>query len=140
MNRRGPPVPQTDAQRRASRAVAAWLAHHQRNPAWLVRTAEADPGTIGDFLKGVRWPKYRTQGKIEQALGWEAGTITAIADGGSAPPLAERTEGGVGAVSNDEDTLLYRRPPGLADDEWERLKTQTRDWIEWQLDRAAGER
>lgn len=133
-------MPQTAAQRRASQAVVAWLAHHQRNQAWLVRSAEADPGTIGDFLKGVRWPKYRTQGKIEQALGWEAGTIQSVADGAKPPPLAPRDEDGVGAVSEDDDTLLYRRPPGLSDEEWTRLKTQTRDWIEWQLDRAAGER
>lgn len=44
----------------------------------------------------------------------------------------------VGAAS--EDDLLYRRPPGLSDAEWEHLKTTTREWIEWQLDRAAKER
>lgn len=130
-------MPQTDRQRRASRAVAAWLAHHERNATWLVRHSGADPGTIGDFLKGSRWPKYTTQGKIEKALEWPAGTLTEIVDGAEPPPLEQPT---VGDVPEDGDSLLYRRPPGLSDAEWEQLKAQTRDWIEWQINRAAGER
>lgn len=78
---------QTQHQRRASLAVGAWLSHHERNAAWLVRQTEADPGTIGDFLNGNRWPKYATQGKIEKAIGWPAGKMSGIADGEDAPPL-----------------------------------------------------
>lgn len=76
---------QTQAQARASDAVAAWLASHHRNPAWLVEAARADPGTIGDFLNGQRWPKLGTQGRIEEALGWPAGTIRQIGNGGPVP-------------------------------------------------------
>lgn len=78
---------QTHDQRRASLAVSAWLSHQERNAAWLVRQTEADPGTIGDFLNGNRWPKFRTQGRIEKVLGWPAGTLTRIADGGDPPEL-----------------------------------------------------
>lgn len=130
---------QTDTQRRASDAVAAWLARHHRNPAWLVDVTGADPGTIGDFLNGSRWPKLGTQGKIEQAVGWPAGTIRHIGNGGEVPPLET-----VGAAPKDreveEDTLLYRRPEGLNDEEWERIKRESRGFIEWQIQRAAEER
>jgi hypothetical protein len=92
---------QTQGQRRASHAVVAWLAHHERNTTWLVRQTQADPGTIGDFLNGVRWPKFKTQGRIEKALGWADGTLTAIADGADAP--------GVGGGTQDAD---YVAAPG----------------------------
>jgi hypothetical protein len=78
---------QTDLQRRASDAVAAWLAKHGRNPGWLVATTGADPGTIGDFLNGLRWPKLSTQGRIEEAIGWAPGTIRKIGFGGDVPDL-----------------------------------------------------
>jgi hypothetical protein len=71
-------VPQNANQARAAQAVAAWLAHHEKNPAWLVDMTGADPGTIGDFLNGHRWPKLGTQGKIEKALGWPPGSIRQI--------------------------------------------------------------
>jgi hypothetical protein len=140
---RGPPVAQTQDQRRASRAVGTWLAHHERNAAWLVRQTEADPGTIGDFLNGNRWPKYKTQGRIEKALGWPAGTLMDIADGGEPPEVDAEPAQGVGGDTQDaetEDELLYRRPEGLTDAEWERVKEESRGFIEWQIEKAARER
>jgi hypothetical protein len=80
---------QTESQRRASDAVAAWLAKQRRNPAWLVTETGADPGTIGDFLNGSRWPKLATQGKIEAAVGWAPGTIRQIGNGGDVPAVED---------------------------------------------------
>jgi hypothetical protein len=80
-------MPQSESQRRASDAVAAWLAKQRRNPAWLVAETGVDPGTIGDFLNGLRWPKLGTQGKIEGAIGWPPGTIRQIGNGGAPPDL-----------------------------------------------------
>lgn len=131
---------QTQGQRRASLAVAAWLAHEERNVAWLVRQTGSDPGTLGDFLNGNRWPKFNTQGRIEKALGWPAGTITAIADGAEAPEPGAH----VGGVTEDreieEDTLRFRRPDGISDQEWERIREEARGFIEWQIDKANRER
>jgi hypothetical protein len=133
-------VAQTKDQRRASRAVAAWLAHEERNVAWLVRQTGSDPGTLGDFLNGNRWPKFNTQGRIEKALGWPSGTLTAIADGDEAPAPGS-TVGGEGEDPEvTEDELLYRRPEGLTDAEWERIREEARGFIEWQINRAAQER
>lgn len=70
---------------RARQAVAAKLAGRQQNPMALARAASIDLGTLVDFLEGRRWPRMPTQGKIEQSLGWPAGTINAIANGGDVP-------------------------------------------------------
>jgi hypothetical protein len=94
-------VAQTQSQRRASLAVSAWLAHHDRNPAWLVRQTKADPGTIGDFLNGNRWPKLGTQGRIEKAIGYPAGELTAIADGAEPPALKDGKASPDGTVGGD---------------------------------------
>ena len=66
---------QTTNQRRAADAVAARMAHLEWNNTQLVASTGSDPGTIGDFLNGKRWPKIGTQGKIERALGWAPGTL-----------------------------------------------------------------
>ena len=46
----------------------------------------------------------------------------------------------VGGPSKDADSLLYRRPDGVSDQEWERIRDQSRDYIEWLIDKAARER
>jgi len=50
------------------------MAEKEWNNTHLVALTKVDPGTVGDFLNGKRWPKIGTQGKIEKAIGWEAGT------------------------------------------------------------------
>lgn len=42
--------------------------------------------------------------------------------------------------AEDEDALRYQRPPGLTDEAWERLKQDTRAFLEFQINRAAEER
>ena len=86
---------------RARQAVAAELAARQRNPSWLTREAGIDPGTLADFLAGHRWPKTATQGRIERALGWEPGTVNAIANGAPAPESPQDPDDG-----EDLDELL----------------------------------
>jgi len=128
---------QTPNQRRASDAIAAWLAQRHRNPAWLVDETGVDPSTIGDFLNGVRWPKLSTQGKIEAAVGWEPGTIRRIGNGADVPPFPENVGGATETEKeSEEDTLLYRRPPGLSDGEWAQIKRESRGFIEWQIQRT----
>lgn len=131
---RGPPVAQTQDQRRASRAVSAWLAHHERNTAWLVRQTEVDPGTIGDFLNGNRWPKFKTQGRIEKAIGWPAGTMTEIADGAEPPAV-----GGDGKDPETRVDLIFRRPEELTDEQWEQVMERTRGVVEWTIEQVVRE-
>ena len=56
-----------------------------------------------------------------------------------APLPSESVGGSSQDAEPDEDSLLYRRPEGLSDQEWEQLKRETRTYIEWQLDRASRE-
>lgn len=131
---------QTKDQLRASDAVAAWMAHREWNNAQLVAATGADAGTVGDFLNGKRWPKTGTQGKIEKALGWAPGTLRAIALGGPAPDVTDSVGADQQDADGDGDSLLYRRPEGVSDNEWDRIKRESRGFIEWQIERAAQER
>jgi hypothetical protein len=135
-------VAQNTHQRRASDAVGRWLAHNELNQTWLATTADVDPGTIGDFLAGARWPKLSTQGKIEKALGWPPGTIRQMGHGDPVEPPMDRaaTSLSVGGPDDTGDTFLYRRPDGLTDEQWEAVKASNREHLEWLIDRASKER
>lgn len=69
----------------ARRAAQAEMAMRGWNYVDLRQAAGIDAGTVADFLSGDRWPKLRTQGRIEAAFDWPPGTLTAIADGQPAP-------------------------------------------------------
>lgn len=127
----------TEGRNAARRAVTAWLSHLGESQAWLHRKAQVDPGTLNEFLNGNRWPSVATRGKIEKALGWSAGTITDIADGASPPNPGEES---VSVDTDAGDSLLYRAPEGVDSQTWESIKADAREYIEWQIQRAARER
>lgn len=106
---------QSRAQQRASDAVASWLAGHEKNPAWLVSMTGTDPGTIGDFLNGLRWPKVGTQGKIERALGWPAGIIRQIGNGADVPSRLLETRADQRAAAEDPAREAIMSHPHLSE-------------------------
>lgn len=127
---------QTSNQQRAAQAVAAAMAHLEWNNTQLVAATGADPGTIGDFLNGKRWPKIGTQGKIERALGWAPGTLRLIASGGPAPEPGRVVGGARQDQTQYDDALRFRRPEGLTDQQWSRVRDKVEDYVEWQIARA----
>ena len=131
---------QTKNQQRAAHAVAAWMAQQEWNNTQLVAETGADPGTIGDFLNGKRWPKIGTQGRIEKALGWTPGTLRAIATGGPAPDLTAHVGGRLHDDDQGDDSLRFRRPAGLSDEQWDDIKNKVRGIIEWQIELTVRER
>ncbi|MGD7788176.1 helix-turn-helix domain-containing protein [Propionibacteriaceae bacterium Y1700] len=128
------PVATEAGKREARRAVMGAMASKGWNPATLAEHAGIDYGTAGDFLNGKRWAKHATLAKIEQALGWTPGTLAAIGD-----ELGEAPEA-VSADGQDDGALLYRAPDGVTGPEWERIKREAQEFIEWQVSRAARER
>lgn len=127
-------MPQTPSQARASQLVASWLASNAKNPAWLVDVTGADPGTIGDFLNGKRWPKIGTQGKIEKALGWPAGSIRQIGNGATPDPSLVSTQPAtVGAGPQDAGYVSAPGPHevgGISDDEVLRVLDKVQEQID----------
>lgn len=73
----GPPVSRDAARREARRAIAATGMHRET---WA-KQAKLDPKTVSTFLEGATWPQAPTRKKIEDALGWPAGSLEDIADG-----------------------------------------------------------
>lgn len=125
---------QTKNQQRAAQAVAAWMAQNEWNNTQLVTKADADPGTIGDFLNGKRWPKIGTQGRIEKALGWAPGTLRSIAMGGPSPDPTALVGARLEDSPQNDDSLRFRRPTGLTDEQWDQVKDKVRGIIEWQIE------
>lgn len=113
-------MPQNEGQRIAAQAVAAELARREWNITDLVQLTSADPGTIGDFLNGSRWPKLGTQGKVEKALGWEAGTIRSISLGGPIPQPEQPTPATPVGAGVDPEVLAELQE--LSPDEVQRVR------------------
>lgn len=130
------PTTEDPGRKQARLLVAGAMAEQQLSRSGLARKAGVDPGTLGDFLDGNRWPKAPTQGKVERAVGWEPGTIAAVAAG-------EQVD--VGARGQDQGTttpvdFLYQRPEGVTDDEWERVKDRAAAYLDGLIDAASRER
>ncbi len=126
-----------DARRDVRKAVRAHMAARRWNKAELQEAASIDANTAGDFLNGTRWPQARTLAKIEDALEWPAGTIAAMLEGDGAPPVGG---GGQDPVAESGDSLLFMRPPGVSDSEWDRIRQEGRAFLEFQIDRASRQR
>lgn len=108
----------------AVQAVLAEMAGRSWTTMDLSRAAGIDPGTAGDFLAGKRQPKIGTLGKIDKALGWDAGELARITREGGAPKKAT-----VGAEPHNEDVLLHLPAAaldGLSDMEREEVIARAR--------------
>ena len=109
------------------RVVQTLMHQQQLNVRDLATRAELDPGTVGDFLAGHRWPRIATLGKIESALGLNPGDLQAFADERLQPdiylmlkpPIVVETED----VGPDDDAGYVADPTGppalsqISDDE-----------------------
>lgn len=62
-----------------------------RTPRQFAGDLGMDPGTLYDFLNGVRPGSASTRHRIEQELGWKPGTIAGMFLGDPAPSAAEGT-------------------------------------------------
>jgi hypothetical protein len=82
---------------RAARFAVEQLGRLRRDPQWLIRQTDLDPGTVADFLKGERWPRTATRSRIEDALGVDRGTLQMIADGWMDEPQEDRVEAAIEA-------------------------------------------
>lgn len=79
-------------QRAAAAAVEAAAGEKGWGIGELAAQADVDPGTVGDFLGGRRWPQIKTRGALERALGWPAGSIARIAHGDPPPVVGPATQ------------------------------------------------
>lgn len=74
-----------------------------------------------------------TASKLEKALRLKPGSATvSFEDDVDLVPLPDS----VGGDDEDGDTLLYRRPDELTDEQWRRVKARTRSSVEWEIEQA----
>lgn len=77
----------------------------------------------------------QTLQKIDHVTGWPAGTAARIVRG--AQPTPTET---VSPATDDDDSLLFRRPAGVSDREWRSMQERMRGGWEWELRQANLER
>lgn len=98
----------TDVDRDAARRrVEEELADRGWNIADLAREAGVDPGTVGDFVGGSRWPQFSTRGKLAAAFGWTPDSIDRAARGEEIRAGSGKT---VSALDQDGGVLLSLPP------------------------------
>lgn len=100
---------------RARSAVKARMAQEGIDKTDLARRAHIDPGTAGDFLNGSRWPRLPTLAKLDQALGWEPGTLAAIAEGAEEPNVTGMAHDSAMLLDVDPETYADLTPAELAE-------------------------
>lgn len=129
----------TEAGRKAARmAVQRELARTGGDGAALGRKSGVHPQTVQAFIRGERWPALKTLGRLDAALGWPVGTLSAIAEGGYPDGVADLDPGAqtVGGGVDDDDALLFARPDGLTDEEWEAAKVSAGELVRWVFEKA----
>ena len=80
----------------------------------LTQRTRLDPGTVKDFLDGVRKPIQRSQYKLDEALGWQPGGISGLYDDGIEPTVAEPPASTTGTEDEEDDPLAEVKVLGFA--------------------------
>lgn len=113
----------------------------------LATSADVTLRTLADVETGkLRSRKVfsaESLASIGKALGWAPGTWRRILDDPDMTDVHQQMQLpglDVGGSTEDADSLLYRRPDGLSDAEWEQMKSETRGYLEWLIEKAARER
>jgi hypothetical protein len=127
----------TEAGRKAARmAVQREIARTGGDGVALGRKAGVHAQTIQAFVNGSRWPALKTLGRIDVALGWPAGTLSAIAEGGYPEGVPDPATEVVVPAVNTYNQVLYVRPDGVSDEDWDQIVTSAQGYIEWQIQQA----
>jgi len=80
--------------------------------AQLADAAKVDAKTLGDLIRGRRWPIAKSRARIEEALGWPPGEIARIAS--ASPEEAPRRVTPEGLLQAIYDELPAERAERVA--------------------------
>lgn len=131
------------SQRFAQRVLAAFREAGNRTDAQVIQAKGPSTSTMTKLRKVAEGEEEMTQPReptwtnIDSAANWPDGTARRVWDD---PDVSTTQTGPVGGNPDDDDSLLYRRPDNMSDAEWRRLKNETREYLEWLIDRATRER
>lgn len=77
----------------------------------IARRAEVAADAVSKLATGKRWPRRHTLARIEGALSWPVGTLTAIADGADPEPLITKAADHE-AVLSESGRFVFDLPAG----------------------------
>lgn len=125
--------------------LGEWVATARRvkgfvqTSAWVEAVGRTDRVLLG--LERGEETGDRTLELVARALDVPIATLYTIL---STTPIevveARAAQSSVASDSDDVDTLLFKRPEGLDDEAWERLRSDHEDYWQWLLDKASRER
>ena len=55
--------------------LAQWLGYHQKTQAWLIEALEANPGSVSEYVRGIRSPGMKTAQRIYALTDGEVGLM-----------------------------------------------------------------
>lgn len=101
----------------------------------LARKVGVDPSTV-QVLEGRRQGPLADSmiNRITVAIGWAPGEWEAVARGETVRPV---TQGGDQVVT---DELRFRRPEGISDEEWARIRATGQGYLDALIEQASRER
>ena len=80
----------------------------------------------------------RTLRQIDTVMGWAPGGALSVLRGDNPVPVSDPRPEMVRPRDNTGDQLVYARPDGLTDDEWDRIVANVGEYAEWAISRALG--
>ncbi len=115
-------------ERRAAVAVQREMAARGLSQRQLARDAAIDPATLGDFLRGGRWPQMGTRNKLEVALGFDVGSLELIAEGGADDEAPMTTSSEIADVSTPTGRAVMALIPGTTEEERRQIAVALLTW------------
>lgn len=126
----------TTGRRQLAEAFNAWMSRNGYTQTDVAAMGGPSTTTQSKVVNTDDPISRQTMKQLDTVMGWPGGTAAGIVRGEAPPdPGAEA----VGAVVEDDDALLYARPDGLTDGEWQKIKTHAGEFVRWQIEQAMRE-
>lgn len=125
-----------DGRRRLAELFGAWADRHGLTQGEIA--AMGGPSTTTQTkVRHTDGPISRqTLRRLDAVMGWPNGTAAGILQGEHPPGVPDLDSETVGPSGDTEDHLLFARPDGLTDEEWETAKANAGELVRWVFEKA----
>lgn len=149
----------TNGRRKLAELFGAWMDHHGYTQTDVAAMGGPSTTTQSKVRNSDDSISRQTQRQLDAVMGWPPGTAAGVLQGRHVegvftptepdtpiplPAAGEQTPPGLVSPQpvgqDEEDTLLFARPDGLSDAEWEKVRNEAGALIQWLAEKAARER
>lgn len=130
-----------DGHQALAEAFSEWVDGHGWTQTEVVMMGGPSTSTQTKVRQGHGPYRSATLRQIDKVMGWHPGTAQKVVRGTPPPPGSlEKSAENVVADSDTGDSLLFRRPDGISDQEWSVVRARMGTGWEWELRQAHLER